>query len=478
SATIDGIVTVAVPDKAFRGPFADGPPPAALEVKNPSLTGLRWSDVVRLAVVFVVLALSVLRAVTVGLVRRRRAPFEAACDGLVDGFITLGPTFVKVGQLMASSSALIPPALASASRRCLDAVPPFPTGEVHRVIEVDLGRPVHEVFATFDDTALSAASIGQVHACTLDDGRDAVVKVQRPNIAEAMGTDLRVGCRLAGWFERTPWGRRAGARDIIADLHAVTFQELNPALEALRQDEFRERLWVFGDNTMVTVPKIYWDHCGTRTICMERVHGIPMDRFEEIADRGMDGQLILRRGAKVWAESVMVHGPFHGDMHAGNMWALDDGRGCYLDFGIMGELTHEWKEVLKDLFYTCMFDRNFVRLAAVFRSIGAVPPDAGTDEELGAMLSMLIGNLLDDGFGNIDIAALVTQSMDIMKNFHATMPRELVLIAKQLLYVDRYTKTLAPDYSLTSDPFIVKNIFPAEARAKATEMGIDLDALN
>lgn len=171
----------------------------------------------------------------------------------------------------------------------------------------------------------------------------------------------------------------------------------------------------------------------------------------------------------------MVHGPFHGDMHAGNIWVLDDGRGCYLDFGIMGDLPPEWRDVLKDLFYTCAFDLDFVRVAKAFRRVGAVPPDVGTDEELGALMGSVIGTMLNDGFGSIDVAALVAQSLEMLKTYNASVPQELALIAKQLLYIDRYTKFLAPDYSITADPYIVQNVFPEEAAAKAAQLGVVLD---
>jgi predicted unusual protein kinase regulating ubiquinone biosynthesis (AarF/ABC1/UbiB family) len=463
-------------DEHFRGPFADGPPPEALRIDAPSIRQFHPRELVRLVVVVSVLGSSVLAALARRVLRRQfRSVADAACNGLIDGCIRLGPTTVKAGQILASSGAMFPPVLAEAARRCLDAVPPFPVEHVRRTIAEDLGRPVEEIFASFDDAPLSAASIGQVHACTLADGRDAVVKVQRPGIYEQMATDLRIGFRLAWLVEKSPWGRQTNARDIIRDLHGVTFQELNPAHEAWQQHRFREKIWAFGDNEEVTAPEVYWDHCGPRVICMERVYGIPMDHFDEMAARGIDGQVMLRFGAKVWAESVMVHGPFHGDMHAGNVWVLDDGRGCYLDFGIMGELPDEWKQLLKDLFYTCTFDLDFVRVARAYRRVGAIPEGMGTDEELGAFLRDMLGPILTNGFGGLDIAQLVAQSLEMLKAYSAVAPQELVLVAKQLLYVDKYTKYLAPDYSITADPFIVKNIFPAEAAAKAAELGISLD---
>lgn len=261
----------------------------------------------------------------------------------------------------------------------------------------------------------------------------------------------------------------------MRDLHTVTFQELNPAREAWQQHRFRSNIGTFGDNEWITAPEVYWDYCGPRTICMERVHGIPMDHFDRMREWGIDGQAILRRGAKVWAEAVMVHGPFHGDMHAGNIWALDDGRGCYLDFGIMGELPDQWKQVLRDLFYTCTFDLDFMRVARAYRRVGAIPEGMGSDEELGAFLTAVLSPMLTNGFGSIDIAQLVTQSLEMLKAYKASLPQELVLIAKQLLYIDRYTKHLAPDYSITADPYIVKNIFPEEAATKAAELGIAMD---
>ncbi|HVX17491.1 MAG TPA: AarF/UbiB family protein [Acidimicrobiales bacterium] len=458
----------------------DFPTEEQLQVDTPPLEHLGPRDVLRLVHIVAALLFSVGFAVVARSWRRpRRAVAEVACDGLVDGLIRLGPTMVKVGQIVASSGTLFPPVLASAARRCLDEVTTFPAEHVRRAVEEDLGQPIEALFASFDDEPLSAASIGQVHACTLLDGRDAVVKVQRPGIRTRMAMDLRVGFKIARLLELTPWARRSNAREIIRDVHTTTFQELVPLREAWQQHRFREAIGAFGDNRLVTAPAVYWDYCGPQVICMERVYGTPMDAFDALAAKGFDGQTVLRRGAKVWAEAVMIHGPFHGDMHAGNIWALDDGRTCFLDFGIMGELPESWKQVMKDLFYTCSFDLDFVRIARSYRGVGAIPADVGTDEELGAVIEAIFGPLLTDGFGNLDIAAIVTQSLELLKLYDATVPRELVLIGKQLLYVDKFTTFLAPEYSLTADPYVVKNIFPAEAaaRAAALEMTLDDDAV-
>jgi predicted unusual protein kinase regulating ubiquinone biosynthesis (AarF/ABC1/UbiB family)/predicted transcriptional regulator len=458
---------------SFRGPYADGPPAAALEVDTPPIESFGLPELRRMFVTYSVLAVSVVGALARWVVRKRgRTAGQAASAGLVDGFIRLGPTFVKLGQLIASSPGLFPPTLSNAARRCLDEVPPFPADEVRRMIAEDLGRPAGEVFRHFDDRPLSAASIGQVHACVLPDGREAVVKLQRPNIRERMTTDLRIMYRLARLAGKTKAGASANLEGGVRDLHAITFQELNPALEAWRQDRFRRTIHAFGDNKWITAPEIHWEWCGPRIICMERVSGIPMDDFEQFEARGIDGQLVLRRGAKVWAEAVLLHGPFHGDMHAGNIWVLDDGRGCYLDFGIMGELTQQWRDVVRDIFYTCMFDLDFTRVAAAYRRVGVFPPDMGTDEEIGQRLGLILGPMLAGGFGELSLGDLISSSFDLVKQFGGTAPQELSLIGKQLLYIERYTKVLAPDYQVVGDPFIMKNIFPEEAAAKAKELGV------
>lgn len=458
----------------FRGPYADGPPPEALEVVTPPLETFRLAELRRIVVVQFVLWTMAIRAVAAWVVRRRgRTLARAVSDGVVDGFIALGPTYVKLGQIIASSAGMFPEPLPTAARRCLDEVPPFGPDAVKRMITEDLGCPPKQVFKEFDEEPLSAASIGQVHACVLPDGREAVVKLQRPGIRERMTTDLRIMFRLARRFEATRWGSHSGAMNIVRDLHAVTFAELNPAVEAWHQSRFRENIGAFGDNKWITAPEVYWEYCGPRMICMERVSGIPMDRFDLMRERGIDGQLVLRRGAKVWAEAVMVHGPFHGDMHAGNVWVLDDGRGCYLDFGIMGELGPQWKHLVRDLFYTCMFDLDFTRVAAAYRRVGVFPADAATDEELGAVLAGILVPMLEGGMGSLNLGDLINQSLELMKTYNGRSPQELVLIAKQLLYIERYTKGLAADYQLIQDPFLVKNIFPAEAKAKAEALGVE-----
>jgi predicted unusual protein kinase regulating ubiquinone biosynthesis (AarF/ABC1/UbiB family) len=402
--------------------------------------------------------------------RKGRSIARAASDGLVDGFEQLGPTFVKLGQLVASSPSLFPAPLADACLRTLDEVTPFPPDVVRRLMTEELGRPPGQIFARFDDVPLSAASIAQVHACTLPDGREAVVKLQRPDIAHRMNTDLRIQYFFARTLlNRFKVGQRANVIAMVEDLHEVTNQELNAALEAHRQTRFREEIGAFGDNAWITAPEVYWDYCGPHVICMERMSGVPMDAFDVLAERKIDGELMLRRGIKVWIEAALCHGPFHGDVHAGNLWVLDDGRATYLDFGIMGELPEEWRLAMRDILFTSMIDQDYARVVRAYQRVGVLPPEVA-----GPAIAMVMEPMLSKGIGSVSLGEQLKANLDLANQYGATAPKELVLVSKQLLYFERYSKTLAPDYVLARDLFLLKNIFPDEVAKAAAERGVTL----
>ncbi len=396
----------------------------------------------------------------------------AGSAGLVDGFIALGPTYVKLGQLMASAPGVFPAPLATACQRCLDAVPPFPGEQARRTVEEDLGRPATALFQSFDDEALASASIAQVHACVLVDGRSAVVKVQRPGIARLMMSDLRIAAMLARMAEHVEAARRLNPTGMIDDLFEVTVAELDFVLEARHQQAFRDNIGAFGDNEHVTAPEVYHDLCGPRVLCMERLFGVPVDEFDELRRRQVDGELLMRRGLKVGLEAVCVHGPFHADTHAGNIWVLDDGRTAFLDFGITGLLPEPWRAMVRDLFRTFMIDDDWARVVRNYKRLGVLRDDIGSDEDVGKLLRAATEPVLDAQARSIDLAELFGTQLELARQMGVQAPRELMLVAKQLFYFERYMKELAPGYALARDLYLVKNIWPAEAAARAAELGV------
>ena len=453
----------------------------------PSLTRFGWRELARGVEIWVVLALRLARALVVYAVRHprrvlaarrdpaaRRALAVAASVGLVEGFMALGPTFVKLGQLIASSPGMFPAPLADACLRTLDDVPPFPAAEALAIVEDDLGVAAADAFAEFDPMPLSAASIAQVHGCVLRDGRPAVLKIQRPDIADRMNRDLRMMYRLARVVDRTRTGHLLNAPGVVEDLHQVTNEELNFVLEAHRQTAFRDNIGAFGDNAWITAPEVYWDHCGTRVICMERLYGTPLDRFDDVRARGIDGELALRRGLKVWSEAALVHGPFHGDVHAGNIWLLDDGRAAYLDFGIMGELPADHRQAVRDAQFTLMIDGDYARIVRAWQRIGILTADVGPVEEVAARLKTVLDPMFDLAIGEVSLAELLRQQVELQREYGARAVRELVLVSKQLMYFERYAKELAPAYNMARDLFLVQNVFPEDVARVVAERGITL----
>lgn len=473
--------------RRFAGPYADGVPTPALRIVAPSLTRFGWRELVRGAEIYVALLWHVGRALVRhalrrprGMLRLRRDPAardalaRAVSAALVEAFMTLGPTFVKLGQLIASSPGMFPEPLASACLRTLDDVPPFGADEALAIVEDDLGVAASQVFARFDHEPLSAASIAQVHACVLADGREAVLKIQRPAIGDRMNRDLRMMYRIARLIDRTRTGHLMNAPGVVEDLHQVTNEELNFALEAHRQAEFRDNIGAFGDNRWITAPAVYWDHCGPRVICMERFHGTPMDRFDEIRARGIDGELVLRRGLKVWMEATLLHGPFHGDVHAGNIWVLDDGRAAYLDFGIMGELPEAHRDAVRDAQYTVMIDGDYTRIVRAWQRIGILGDDIGPIDDVAARLKAVLDPMFDLTLGEVSLANLLRQQLELQHEYSARAVRELVLVSKQLMYFERYAKELAPDYNMARDLFLLQHVFPEAVAQLCAERGITL----
>jgi predicted unusual protein kinase regulating ubiquinone biosynthesis (AarF/ABC1/UbiB family) len=462
-----------VPETRARPVPPPVPPP-------PSLTRFGWRELVRGAEIWIVLGLFVARAVVVHVARRpatlarRSALAEVASVGLVEAFMALGPTFVKLGQAIASSPGMFPAPLADACLRTLSDVPPFPADAVLRIVEDDLGAAATDVFADFDPEPLSAASIAQVHGCVLRDGRAAVLKVQRPAIADRMNRDLRILYRIARVVDRTRTGHLLNAPGVVEDLHQVTNEELNFPLEAHRQALFRDHIGDFGDNAWITAPEVYWDHCGPRVICMERLFGTPLDRFAEVRARGIDGELVLRRGLKVWMEAALVHGPFHGDVHAGNIWVLDDGRAAFLDFGIMGELPAAHRDAVRAAQYTLMIDGDYTRIVRSWQDIGILSHDVGPVDEVAARLKLVLDPMFDLAIGEVSLAELLRQQVDLQREYGARAVRELVLVSKQLVYFERYAKELAPAYNMARDLFLMRNVFPEAVARAAAERGIEL----
>jgi predicted unusual protein kinase regulating ubiquinone biosynthesis (AarF/ABC1/UbiB family) len=384
-----------------------------------------------------------------------------AAGELRAAFEELGPTYVKLAQLVASSPGLFPDVLADEFRACLDAVKPIPSATVRTVVESELGAPIDTLFASFDDSPLASASIAQVHAATLPDGREVVVKVQRPGLEPRLRADLVIlhgAARLLHRVSRT--GRMANPIAVVEDFATTLAAELNFVTEARSMERFAAGLERFGDNRQVRIPAVCWPLTTPRVLTMERIHGFKIDDLAQLGATGWDLADALKAGVRAWMEAALVHGFFHGDVHAGNLMLDADGRVVFLDFGICGELDDATRSVVCDGLPALLVDRDFRRVAAAIYDLGAIlsPSDL---EQASRDIAELVTPILDRPLSEISYGEVLVDIVRVGTRYDVRLPRELVLVAKQLLYFERYAKLIAPDWTILDDPELIAFLFTA-----------------
>jgi predicted unusual protein kinase regulating ubiquinone biosynthesis (AarF/ABC1/UbiB family) len=375
-----------------------------------------------------------------------------------------------LGQIIASSPGLFPEPYCEEFKKCLDQVPPFPFETVKKIVEEEMGRPASEVYAELDETPIAAASIAQVHGARLHDGSDVVIKVQRPNIVNRVDADLyfmRVGAFWAEFFFYDM--RLANARGVVADFSQTIHEELDFVLEGKNMDEFNEIMKRHSYDHLVVAPIVYWDYTSTRLLTMERFYGFKADDVERARALGHDTEKWLRIGMRSWNMSMMLHGFFHGDVHAGNLMFLPDREQVgVIDFGIIGRFDDKQRMLV--MRYILSFStQNYMELAKVTLDMNANVGDVDIDI-LAKDMETAYKPLLEQKISDIDYAKMLPQIMAIVRKHGIRQPREFVLIIKQLLYFDRYAKLAAPELNVFSDLYLVDFLFQPSAAACGIDM--------
>jgi predicted unusual protein kinase regulating ubiquinone biosynthesis (AarF/ABC1/UbiB family) len=367
-------------------------------------------------------------------------------------FEDLGPTYIKLGQLIASSQGLFPEAYCTEFRKCLDRVRPFAYGDVQRIVRAELGRDPDEVFAWIDPEPLASASIAQVHAARLHDGQDVVIKVQRPKIDAVVEADLRILRLAARAMALSSRGELANPVGIVEDFEANIREELDFRREAGNMAEFN-RIMVEHGQSQVVAPRAVDGLTTKRVLVMERFYGHRVDDVEQLRASKVDGEEKLLAGMRAWFQCMILHGFFHGDVHAGNLMALTDGRIGFLDFGIVGRFPRERREQVTD--YLMAFAAgDFRKLAEVMCAMGAVGGSVDMDA-LAKDLAVAYEPILASEMAAIKYADLIPAIMRTSVRHGMRLPRDFVLVTKQMLYFDRYAKLLAPTLNVFRDPRIV-----------------------
>src|SRR6202161_1026937 len=366
-------------------------------------------------------------------------------------FSDLGPTYVKFGQIIASSPGAFGEQLSREFRGLLDRVPPAATGQVHKLFAEELGGDPAELFTSFDEEPFASASIAQVHYATLHSGEEVVAKTQRPGTRRRVAADLQILKRFAQAVELAKLGRRLSAQDVVADFSDNLAEELNFRLEAQSMDAWIAHLQPSPLGKNIRVPQVYWDFTSERVLTMERVQGVRIDDVAAIRKAGFDGTELVKALLFSVFEGGLRHGLFHGDLHAGNLYVDDAGRIVFFDFGIMGRIDPRTRWLLRELVHALLVKKDHAaagKIVVLMGAVGTMRPEAEAAKDLEKFATPLTMQSL----GELSSAAIGKQLSTLADAYDVKLPRELVLIGKQFLYVERYMKLLAPKWQMMSDP--------------------------
>jgi predicted unusual protein kinase regulating ubiquinone biosynthesis (AarF/ABC1/UbiB family) len=379
-------------------------------------------------------------------------------------FEDLGPTFIKFGQIIASSSGMFPKRYVDEFQRCLDRVRPFPFSEVDEILRAELGSQAARLSA-IDPVPLASASIAQVHTATLDNGIQVVVKVQRPGIESRMAADMKIMRSMALVVEKLVRDAElASPVAILEDFAATLKQEIDFRIEADNLERFNQIMAELAYKD-VRAPRPYLELTTRRVLVMERFHGTRVDHADAIRARGINAEEKLIKGLRSWFQCVILYGFFHGDVHAGNLMLLDNEDLGFLDFGIVGRFDPRQKAMVTD-WIVAFAGGDYRALADVIADMGGVSSQIDRDA-FSRDLEIAYGPLLKKSFGDINYADILPQVHRVATKHRMRMPKEFVLITKQMLYFDRYAKLLAPSLQLFTDPRLVMSLAEDVARARA-----------
>jgi len=369
---------------------------------------------------------------------------------------TLGPIFVKFGQVLSTRRDLLPVDVADELARLQDRVPPFPSEQAIAEVERGLGRPVDAVFASFERQPQASASIAQVHIATLASGEEVAVKVLRPGVERAVARDvalLEMGAQIMErvWAE----GRRLKPREVVAEFAKHLEVELDLLRESANASQLRRN---FQDSTLLLVPRVHWDYCSQRIMVMERMHGTPISQVGELRAKGVDIPALARAGVEIFFTQVFRDGFFHADMHPGNIFVSTEGatsgRYIALDFGIMGTLSDNDKNYLAQNFLG-FFNRDYRRVAQAHLDAGWVPADTRIDD-FEAAIRAVCEPIFARPLKEISFGRLLLRLFQTSRRFNVEIQPQLVLLQKTLLNIEGLGRDLDPDLDLwkTAKPFL------------------------
>lgn len=394
-----------------------------------------------------------------GISKRIQIPSDSVKPKLDDGFATysrvrmvlqdLGPTFIKLGQILSTRPDLIPPELITELNKLQDEVQPFSFDEAKQQIETELGHPLDRIFSRFDSIPIGTASIGQVYAAALASGEEVVVKVRRPNVENIIKRDIELLYYLAQSVEkRVPQLRTLDPSGIVYEFDRAVFKELDYDIERSNIQKFAE---LFSDSKDIVIPKIYREYCTKHVLTMERIMGVKITQFEKL---GCNGPALAKAALQAVLAMVFRCGFFHADPHPGNIFALPENRIAFLDMGMVGRLDDRMRFKLADVILAIM-EQDLEEVANIIYSLGSREKKVSRtmfNRDIAEVMDRILGKSLED----IHFAEIVKDLLECARCHEIRIPHEFTLMGKALITVESIAKELDPGLSMEAElaPFV------------------------
>jgi ubiquinone biosynthesis protein len=368
----------------------------------------------------------------------------------------LGPTFVKLGQILSTRPDVIPHSFVREFEKLQDNVPGFSFEEVLVQITGELGAPVERFFSEIDPVPLAAASIAQVHRARLITGEDVAIKVRRPGIVAVVESDISALLALAGMAERHISGSELyDPVGIVREFARTIRREMDFTREGHTIEKFRDN---FTKTEWMYFPRVYWEQSSRAILTMEYIAGVKVSDQDDLSRHGLDGKLIARRGAESFLEMVLNHGFFHGDVHPGNVLILPDNVICLLDYGIVGRLDDELKTFLTDIL-AAIVKRDMDEVVSLLLFAGDISDSLDT-RALKRDLSNFIDGYYEIPLKDIEVGRMLLEFIEIISLYNIRISPDLMMLTKSLVLIEGMGRALDPAFDMVEQlrPFIVKAV--------------------
>lgn len=371
-----------------------------------------------------------------------------------ESLLSLGPTFIKVGQLFSTRADLFPVEYVAELSKLQDEVPAFSYEQVIAIIESDFHKPLSALYLSFDPVPIAAASLGQVHKAQLHGGEEVVVKIQRPGLKRLFTIDLAILKRIAQYFQKHPrWGKGRDWEGIYEECCRILWLETDYLNEGRNADTFRRN---FRTATWVKVPRVYWGNTSPRVVTLEYLPGIKISHYEAIEAAGLDRKILAQLGAKAYLQQLLNDGFFHADPHPGNLAVSSDGALIFYDFGMMGQIKANVREGLMDTLFG-IAEKNADRVVDSLIELGALAPPSDRGP-VRRSVQFMLDNFMDKPFEEQSVSQISEDLYEIAYDQPFRFPATFTFVMRAFSTLEGVGKGLDPDFNFmeVAQPFALQ----------------------